>query len=35
VDMEFQRHFHLLATRDAREGFVAFGEHRKPEFTGT
>jgi 2-(1,2-epoxy-1,2-dihydrophenyl)acetyl-CoA isomerase len=34
VDMEFQRHFHLLATQDAREGFVAFGEHRQPKFTG-
>jgi len=34
VDLEFQRHFHLLATEDAREGFVAFGERRTPRFTG-
>jgi 2-(1,2-epoxy-1,2-dihydrophenyl)acetyl-CoA isomerase len=35
VDMEFHRHFHLLATRDAREGFVAFGERRDAKFTGS
>ncbi len=35
IELEFQRHFHLLATNDANEGFLAFGEHRAPRFTGT
>jgi 2-(1,2-epoxy-1,2-dihydrophenyl)acetyl-CoA isomerase len=35
VELEFQRHFHLLATNDANEGFRAFGERRAPVFTGT
>lgn len=34
IDLEFQRHHHLLATDDAREGFAAFGERREPRFTG-
>lgn len=34
TDLEFQRHYHLLATADAREGFAAFGERRAPRFTG-
>lgn len=34
VDLEFQRHHHLLQTDDAREGFAAFGERREPRFRG-
>ncbi len=35
IDLEFQRHFHLLTTNDAREGFMAFGQRRPPRFTGS
>jgi enoyl-CoA hydratase/carnithine racemase len=34
VDLELQRHYHLLATADAREGFAAFSQRRAPVFTG-
>ena len=34
VDLEFQRHFHLLGSEDAAEGLAAFGERRAPKFTG-
>jgi 2-(1,2-epoxy-1,2-dihydrophenyl)acetyl-CoA isomerase len=34
IDLEFQRHFHLITTDDAIEGFRAFGERRTPRFTG-
>jgi 2-(1,2-epoxy-1,2-dihydrophenyl)acetyl-CoA isomerase len=34
IDLEFQRHHHLLATADAREGFAAFSQRREPRFTG-
>jgi len=34
TDLELQRHYHLMATTDAREGFAAFSERRVPRFTG-
>ena len=34
IDLEFQRHFHLMTTDDAREGFRAFGERRTARFLG-
>jgi 2-(1,2-epoxy-1,2-dihydrophenyl)acetyl-CoA isomerase len=33
IELEFQRHFHLLDTADALEGFMSFAERRDPKFT--
>lgn len=35
LDVEFQRHFHLGATRDFEEGWKALAERRPPRFTGS
>jgi 2-(1,2-epoxy-1,2-dihydrophenyl)acetyl-CoA isomerase len=34
IELEFQRHYHLLATEDAAEGFSAFAQKRPARFTG-
>ncbi|MGD9794432.1 MAG: enoyl-CoA hydratase/isomerase family protein [Acidimicrobiia bacterium] len=34
IELEFQRHYHLLATEDAAEGFAAFAQRRPARFTG-
>jgi len=34
IDLELQRHYHLLATADATEGFAAFSERREARFAG-